>query len=56
MIFTTGLFIYHFKITEKYETTKENLKKFFINLFGNPYIRSKKLNWKNTYMNILLMF
>ena len=48
MIFTTGLFIYHFKITEKYETTKENLKKFFINLFGNPYIRSKKLNWKNT--------
>ena len=48
MIFTTGLFIYHFKISEKYETTKENLKKFFMNLFGNPYIRSKKINWKNT--------
>jgi len=48
MIFTTGLLIYHYKITEKYETTKENLKKFFMNLFGNPYFRSKKLNWKNT--------
>jgi hypothetical protein len=48
MIFTTGLLLYHYKIILKYETTKENLKKLFNNIFGNPYILNKKLNWKNS--------
>ena len=42
MIFTTGLLFYHIKIVKNDMTTKEELKKFFKNPFGNPYQRSTK--------------
>ncbi len=40
MIFTTNLLFYHIKIMANNMTTKENLKQFFINPFGNPYYRN----------------
>ena len=45
MIFTTGLLIYHIKIVRNNMTTKEELKKYFINPFANPYQRSTKKNF-----------
>ena len=42
MIFTTGLLFYHIRIVKNDMTTKEELKKFFKNPFGNPYQRSTK--------------
>ena len=48
MIFVTGLFIYHTKLVLKNMTTKEDIKKFWENPQGNPYIRNnKKINIKN---------
>ena len=47
MIFTTGLLIFHIKIVKVDKTTKEELKKLFLNPFSNPYQRSKKQNFKN---------
>ena len=45
MIFTTGLLFYHIKITKQDMTTKEEIKKYFLNPFGNPYQRSAKKNF-----------
>ena len=47
MVFTTGLLIYHIKIVKQEMTTKEELKKFFKNPFGNPYQRSTKQNFSS---------
>jgi palmitoyltransferase ZDHHC9/14/18 len=47
MIFTTGLLIFHIKIVKVDKTTKEELKKLFLNPFSNPYQRSTKQNFKN---------
>lgn len=47
MIFTTGLLIYHIKIVKNNMTTKEELKKLFMNPFGNPYQRDTKKNFLN---------
>ena len=49
MIFVTGLFIYHTKLILKNVTTKEDIKKFWENPWGNPYFRNdKKINAKNS--------
>ena len=48
MIFVTGLFIYHTKLVFKNITTKEDIKSFWDNSQGNPYMRNKKLNYKNS--------
>jgi hypothetical protein len=45
MIFTTGLLIYHIRIVKNNMTTKEELKKHFLNPFNNPYKRSTKKNF-----------
>ena len=45
MSFTTGLFIYHTKIIKKNLTTKEEMKGFYNNPNGNPYIRNSRQNW-----------
>ena len=45
MIFTTGLLLYHIKIVKNNMTTKEELKKYFVNPFGNPYHRNSKYNF-----------
>ena len=45
MIFTTGLLIYHIRIVRNNMTTKEELKKYFLNPFTNPYQRSTKNNF-----------
>lgn len=47
MIFTTGLIIYHTRLVSNNMTTKEELKKFFVNPFGNPYKRGCCQNWSN---------
>lgn len=47
MIFTTGLLIYHINIIKYDKTTREELKKLFLNPFLNPYQRSTKQNLKN---------
>ena len=47
MIFTTGLLFYHIRIVKNDMTTKEELKKFFRNPFGNPYQRSTKSNFSS---------
>lgn len=39
MIFVTGLLIYHIKLTCRNLTTREDLKGFYQNTFGNPYER-----------------
>ena len=44
MIFVTGLFIYHYKLTKRNMTTKEEIKSFFENPQGNPYSKNKNLN------------
>ena len=46
MIFTTHLLYYHTLLVTKNLTTKEELKKFFNNPFGNPYKRSCCSNYK----------
>ena len=45
MVFTTGLLIYHIRIVKQNMTTKEELKKYFLNPFGNPYQRNTKKNF-----------
>lgn len=45
MIFTTGLLIFHIRMVVNNLTTKEELKKFFTNPYGNPYQRSKSFNF-----------
>jgi hypothetical protein len=47
MLFTTGLLIYHSKLISKNMTTKEELKRFFINPFGDPYSRNCQRNCQN---------
>ena len=47
MIFTTGLLIFHIRMVISNTTTKEELKSFFLNPFGNPYQRSKSDNCKS---------
>jgi hypothetical protein len=47
MIFTTGLLIFHINIAKFDKTTREELKKLFINPFSNPYQRTLKQNFKN---------
>lgn len=46
MIFTTHLLLYHTGLIIRNLTTKEELKKFYNNVFGNPYRRSCHLNCK----------
>ena len=46
MIFTTELLIFHIRMVLSNVTTKEELKKFFKNPFGNPYSRSIGKNFK----------
>lgn len=46
MIFTTHLLLYHTGLIIRNLTTKEELKKFYNNVFGNPYRRSCCLNCK----------
>jgi hypothetical protein len=46
MIFTTELLIFHIRMVLSNVTTKEELKKFFKNPFGNPYARSIGKNFK----------
>lgn len=46
MVFTTGLLIYHTRLVCTNTTTKEDLKKLFVNPFGNPYRRSLCENLK----------
>ena len=45
MIFTTGLLIFHIRMVINNMTTKEELKKFFVNPFGNPFYREKMANF-----------
>ena len=45
MIFTTGLLIFHIRIVLNNMTTKEELKKYFVNPFGNPFYREKMANF-----------
>ena len=45
MTFTTGLLIYHTKIIKQNLTTKEEMKRFYRNPIGNPYIRNSRQNW-----------
>ena len=53
MIFVTGLFIYHTKLVLKNMTTKEDIKKFWENPQGNPYIRNlNKINIQNSLFPI----
>ena len=47
MLFTTGLLIYHSKLISKNMTTKEELKRFFNNPFGDPYSRNCQRNCQN---------
>ncbi len=47
MIFTTGLLIYHSKLVSKNMTTKEELKKYFDNPFGDIYTRNFQRNCQN---------
>jgi hypothetical protein len=47
MIFTTELLIFHIRMVLSNVTTKEELKKFFENPFGNPYARSIGKNFKS---------
>ena len=47
MIFTTGLLIFHINIVKVDNTTREELKKLFLNPFSNPYQRTLKQNLKN---------
>lgn len=47
MIFTTGLLIYHSRLISNNMTTKEELKQFFLNPFGNPYKRKCCTNCLN---------
>ena len=47
MMFTTGLLIYHSKLISKDMTTKEELKRFFNNPFGDPYSRNCQRNCQN---------
>jgi palmitoyltransferase ZDHHC9/14/18 len=47
MIFTTELLIFHIRMVLSNVTTKEELKKFFKNPFGNPYTRSIGWNFKS---------
>ena len=47
MIFTTELLIFHVRMVLSNVTTKEELKKFFKNPFGNPYARSMGFNFKS---------
>ena len=42
MIFVTGLFIYHYKLTKRNMTTKEEIKSLFENPQGNPYSKNNK--------------
>ena len=46
MVFTTHLLFYHTGLIIRNLTTKEELKKFYNNVFGNPYKRSCCLNCK----------
>lgn len=47
MLFTTGLLIYHSKLVSKNMTTKEELKKYFDNPFGDIYTRNFQRNCQN---------
>ena len=57
MIFTTGLLIFHIRMAFNNVTTKEDLKKFFVNRYGNIYQRIKTItNIKNSLFPILSKF
>lgn len=47
MMFITGLLIYHTNLVSNNITTKEELKKLFDNVIGNPYKRGFCVNWRN---------
>lgn len=50
MIFTFELFIFHINLVCSNKTTKEDLKHFFENPFGNPYKRNLWNNLKNVIL------
>ena len=53
MIFSTALFIYHSKLVSGNITTKEEKKKLFENLYGNPFLKGSVLNnWKDVLFPI----
>lgn len=53
MIFSTALFIYHSKLVSGNITTKEEKKKLFENLYGNPFGKGSVLNnWKDVLFPI----
>ena len=47
MIFTFELLIFHIKLVCSNKTTKEELKHFFVNPFGNPFERNFSYNLKS---------
>ena len=48
MIFSTALFIYHSKLVVGNITTKEEKKKLFENVCGNPFLKGSAFNnWKD---------
>ena len=47
MIFTTELLIFHIRLVKNNITTKEELKFYFKNPFGNPFQRDISKNFKN---------
>ena len=53
MIFTTNLLFYHTKLVTGNMTTKEELKNYFKNPFGNIYQRNIKINWKNVIFPLI---
>ena len=53
MIFTTNLLFYHTKLVTGNMTTKEELKNYFKNPFGNIYQRNTKINWKNVIFPLI---
>ena len=48
LLFIVGLLFYHIKLIHNNITTKEDLKNIWNHRFGNPFQRSKILNWKNS--------
>ena len=53
LLFIFGLLFYHIKLININITTKEDLKNYWDNPFGNPFNRSKIYNWKNALFPII---
>ena len=53
LLFIFGLLFYHIKLITKNITTKEDLKNYWNNPFGNPFNRNKIYNWKNSLFPLI---